>query len=402
MSVNITNLAQPIAADFKIPVEAVERDFSAYWESIKGTLSPAIVEKAMAGFRELEARNVARILGGKEKLYEPVLLKYTNDNLAESCDGLLVVEKFAMERLGEYYTITATGYRIPEVKWKTPAPTLESIKIDVPNIQDDMVTEETDREIKKVLEQHSSLVKSDQPATKQSIVEIGCISTDTDTGEVWQDGTFSANKLALRDGFMKYGTMRDVLLGTVPDDVVSVKLVIDTRNITATCTVINVFELKDAELNNDLAKSLGFPDKDSMVGSLKTRSYNVIKDQLESARWLQFINAITSAEVVEVGVIPHSWVKNKVASLMANIQSKTGKDGIIPFLKTKFPNREIADMETAMAILGEWSVAELTVDLIVRSWAFNTRTIDGPWSIDHLNVLIDKIKGMVINKSKVN
>ncbi len=53
MSVNITNLAQPIAADFKIPVEAVERDFSAYWESIKGTLSPAIVEKAMAGFREL-------------------------------------------------------------------------------------------------------------------------------------------------------------------------------------------------------------------------------------------------------------------------------------------------------------------------------------------------------------
>ena len=87
---------------------------------------------------------------------------------------------------------------------------------------------------------------------------------------------------------------------------------------------------------------------------------------------------------------------------MANIQSKTGKDGIIPFLKTKFPNREIADMEAAMAILGEWSVAELTVDLIVRSWAFNTRTIDGPWSIDHLNVLIDKIKGMVINKSKVN
>lgn len=406
MSANITNLAQPVSVDFKVPVETVERDFSVHWESIKGSLHPTIVEKAMAGFRELESRNVARVLGGKEKLYEPVLIRYANDSLADTCDGMLVVDKLKMERLGEYYTITATGYRAPEVKWKGEVPVLDSIKIEIPEIPENAAAEEADLEIKKILKQHAVLSKVDVPTTKEHIVEVDCVSTFAETGEVWNDGSFSANKWALRDGFLQHVELRDSLIGITASDVTTAKLQVEidgkVHPINATCTVLNVYELKDAELDNSLAQLLGFPDKESMVGSLKTRAYNSIKDQIESAKWLQFVNVVSNSELVDVDVVPHIWVKNKVASMMANIQSKTGKDGAIPFLKTKFPNREINDMEEAMTLLGEFSVAELTLDLIVRSWAFHTKTLPGPWSLDHTSEVIDKIKKMVISKAKVN
>lgn len=406
MTVKIENLATPCVIEATVPAELLERDFTQHWEAIKGTLPPHIVEKAMAGFRELEARNVARVMGGKEKMYFPVLAKHINNDLAQSCNGMLAISEMKLDRYGDEYRIKATGYQLPTVTWHKEPPKFEDITIQVPKLPDNAVDLEATNQIEMVLNQNAELVTQppDYVAISDDIVEVACIATKED-GTEWPKGTFTSNKLSLRDGWLKYAECRNALLGTKKDDVATAKFTVNDPDvkgtISSTFTVLNVMKLVKAELTDDLAKKSGFPDKDSMVGAYKTRAFNMINEQTDLAKWINFCTTISGPEMVTVGTLPHDWVQHKTDQQMGNILSKTGgEQQALTFLKSKFPDKTLNTLDDAKSVIAEFSSAELILDLIVRSWAFKTNFTDGPWDIDSIGTLIDKIKRVVIKSIK--
>lgn len=398
---SITKLAQPVVVNTTVPSDVAERDFAIYWESIKGNLPEHVKARAMDGFRQLEAHNVARVLGGTAKLYEPVLLKYVNDDLATKGSGLIVVTEMKLSVIGDNHNIECIGYMAPEVRWSKEPPKPEDIEIEVPNIDNKTIDKLTEEEILRMSLKDHKLIEVDRPSTDSDYIEVSCRSVKQD-GSEWSPGTFTSNRWSLAPGSLKFEDMRAALLDKKAGETVVVNVNDGSDVITATCTINKVLELRPPEFTDEYARQAGFADMASLRGVVKNRIYASVNEEIQSYKWQVTILKLITDYPVELDPVPYDWVKNKALSMFnAAISKFNGASAAVAAISAAFPNKNVTDEKSAIEAAGEFAASELIEQCIVRSWALKREIVDGPWSIDAINTLIDKVKRVVIKKVKI-
>jgi FKBP-type peptidyl-prolyl cis-trans isomerase (trigger factor) len=361
---------------------ALEFKFNSYWNMVKSKLPQDIVKSAMkGGYRELRLDRVLAVSGGKDNFFTPVLASEITEHMhTQDRDMLALLEVSSIEGIQET-TIYGTMLLEPQVTWLGKIPGVDTeLKVKKPDIKDDTAKNIADSNIKRLIDNRSIYTQSTDPVKDGNVVDMS-ISTKYTNGDVCRELTDENASLEVTKPTCPTDDFYTKVLGAkIGDTVTFTTQMPKTVNpekagldIHVTCNINGVMNKELPNVNDDFAKSFGFDSYEKLAKHELDEAEKYVANYKTNLIDLLIMNKIMAEEVVTMDPIPTIWLIDRAERTLADMATNAG-DSEINVIKNQLAGYQtrngtnVVDRQTAITYLCEHAAAQMSQDLVIRSW----------------------------------
>lgn len=410
IDVQQTARAHSIAVEFNKP--DVLAAFDSYWNRVKDSLSPELVKAAMkGGFREVRRDRVVDAAGGASSFYAPIISEMLEKSMESQERQLLVVLTAKITETVTHFVVNASVYLEPEVRWKKPIPGIDvPLEVRVPKLDPDLASKLADRSLLEAAELNAILT----PLGASAVGQDGHVAVvDVDSyidGEVWEPGRATAKKWLIDSTVHRVPELYQALLGMAQGTTKDITFVLSDKfddmagkTVNAKLRLVQLYERKPANVDDDLAKSNGHDTIDAYRAMFKNEAEDNIKRSSKAIIDSGIYAAILDVDTVDVDPVPYAWMAAKGNEIYAQARSmvETDQQLLEQFkdVKDASGNRIVEDKSDAVAYIAQQAARSLITDLVLRSWG-KKKGVEGPTKLsemsDYVRLVREEIEKVVV------
>lgn len=403
MNINPTGSVTPTSmsyhiATINVPKAELDVYFNSYWGHIKNHINPQIAAEALkGGYRELRMDRVVKAAGGMHVVFRDILYDAVGVFMKTQPRKALVVRDAHIKELITSYEITASVYLEPEVTWKDAVPGIDTdLVLKVPKLPEDVVARMVQDELSAAQAKSAILTPAVDNRLSPVDGQVSVVSVDsTIDGARWDDGCHIAKKWPMDRTYFKVVEMYDTLLTMRPDEKKTITFTLSDKfgelagkSVEATIYLIQVFDKKTPEIDDDLAKSNGFDTLEAWKESLASKALVEVENTKETLLNNSIMAALLNTEVVDVEAVPQAWMAEKAREILDNAKAGgLAEDDVINQLRranlTTISGVKVEDKNTAMLFLAEKATQQLVADLVFKAWG-TKRGVPGSTALEDL------------------
>lgn len=412
----LTKQANVYALELNVPKGLLDNRFNIYWAEVKDVLPPDLVKAATkGGYRKVVRERVVKAAGGQGEFFKPVLMEVIRDHFEKQSKTALAVNGISLLETPSQYAISAKVWLEPEVTWKGQVPGVDvPLTIDLPKQPEGYVERRIDEIIEQDRDESAVLTPVETEgfqATAENVVVLDC--TSTLDGQPWEPGCFTNKKWDLVDR-KRYliPEMYDTILGMKAGETKPLTVVLDERfgddlkgkKIEQTFRVNQIYRRDRPNIDDDLAKTKGFPDINAYKEAVKIQVEKEIEKERAELKGLSIMGKLFNNELVAVEPIPYAWLVEKAREIYGQARQnvRTEEELIASFGNVQLPDgSKLTTRQDVMAYIGQMVAQQFTQDLVLRAWGVK-KGVEGDTTLEALPEYVGKVKEVLMETVVIN
>lgn len=217
-------------------------------------------------------------------------------------------------------------------------------EVKVPKINEENLIEViSQRRLQDLRDSHQKLEPKEGPIEDGDVVVLDCTTHFIENGSVWKEGTFRKHKVMVSPDALRPSQVYEALKKTIRGQPTVVNYTMSEtqsevwagKEMSATFVVKEIMNSRDPEVDDDLAISANYPNKDGMLDSIRAFAREKVKANKKAM--IEQAVIVEALKYCKLGPIPQAWMEARLGQAWQEGLSKLGgkEEEVFKYLNVK-------------------------------------------------------------------